>query len=101
MVEVRAIPPEFLNHKPSNTDGDVKSLVYRLLAVEDRIDAENRLKALIFAEAKMSNIDIGALKATVRTIRYLPQSDAQSLPDLRDKVKDYLGRAIPSRKQGE
>lgn len=99
MSEVRIIPPD-LNHKPSNVDGDVKSLVYRLLAVEDRIDAENKLKALIFAEAKVADVDIGALKATVRTIRYLPQSRAENLSALSETVKSYLGIAVPHRKDG-
>ena len=99
MGEVQAIPPEFLNHKPSsNVDADVKSLAYRLLAVEDRIDAENKLKAVIFAEAKLAGVDVGALKATVRTIRYLPQSNAGDLPALRETVKRYLTIAIPTRR---
>jgi hypothetical protein len=98
--EVRIVPPA-LNSRPSNADGDIKSLVYRLLAVEDRIDAEQKMKALIFAEAKVAGVDIGALKATVRTIRYMPQSRADDLPGLSETVKSYLSIAIPKRKAEE
>lgn len=96
MADVRVIYPE-TNHRPSNADGDIKSLVYRLLAVEDRIDAENKMKALIFAEAKVAGVDIGALKATIRTIRYMPQSSADGLPGLSETVKKYLDIAVPHR----
>lgn len=85
---VSIIPPD-LNHKP-NTDADVKSLVRRLVAVEDKIDAEQKLKALIFAEARDGGVDIGALKSVVRVCRYLPQSNAASVPDLSNTVKQYL-----------
>ncbi|MBT1154329.1 hypothetical protein J1C56_01855 [Aminobacter anthyllidis] len=81
----------------SNYDGDIKSLVHRLLAVEDRIDHENKLKALIFAEAKVNNVDIGALKATIRTIRYMPQSGAENLFGLSETVKSYLDIVVPKR----
>lgn len=74
----------------SNADADIKSLVSRLVAVEDKLDAENKLKALIYAEAKVAGVDIGALKATVRTVRYLPQSKADNLPSLTETVKSYL-----------
>jgi uncharacterized protein (UPF0335 family) len=84
------VVPIDLQHRPSNSDADVKSLVWRLVAVEDKIDAENKLKALIYAEAKVSGADIGALKAAVRIVRYLPQSDADNLPGLSETVKSYL-----------
>lgn len=87
---VRIIQPE-PNHRPaSNADADIKSLVSRIVAVEDKIDAENKLKALIYAEAKVSGVDIGALKATVRAVRYLPQSGAGSVIGLSELVKQYL-----------
>ena len=91
MSTVTTIPPENTNFvRPSNLDADIKSLVTRLVAVEDKIDAENKLKAMIYAEAKATGVDIGALKATVRVVRYLPQSEAGSLPSLAEKVKAYL-----------
>lgn len=95
-AEVRIVYPE-LNHRPSNADSDIKSLVHRLLSVEDRIDAENKMKALIFAEAKVAGVDIGALKATIRAIRYMPQSNAAGLSDLSATVKKYLDIAVPHR----
>lgn len=78
------------NHRPSNADADIKSLVRRIVAVEDKIDAENKLKAFIYAEAKVSGVDIGALKATVRAVRYMPQSGAENLIGLSELVKQYL-----------
>jgi uncharacterized protein (UPF0335 family) len=87
-VRVSIVPFE-RNHK-SNADADIKSLVQRIVAVEDKIDAENKLKALIYAEAKVSGVDIGALKAAVRTVRYMPQSGAQNLAGLSTLVKQYL-----------
>lgn len=87
-VRVFAVPFE-LNHKP-NTDGDIKSLVQRLVAVEDKIDAEQKLKSLIFAEARVAGVDIGALKSVVRVCRYLPQSKAEGMPGLSNTVKQYL-----------
>lgn len=96
MAEIHMVPFEE-NTRRSNADSDIKSLVYRLLAVEDRIDAENKLKALIFAEAKVAGVDIGALKATIRTIRYMPQSRADDLGSLSATVKQYLDIAVPHR----
>lgn len=87
------IVPTPLLTKPSNADADIKSLVKRIVAVEDKIDAENKLKALIFAEAKVSGVDIGALKATVRAVRYMPQSKAENLAGLSETVKSYLDLA--------
>jgi uncharacterized protein (UPF0335 family) len=87
---VRIIEPEPLTPRPSNSDADINSLVMRLIAVEDKIDAENKLKALIYAEAKVSGVDIAALKSAVRIVRYFPQSKAQDLPALGDTVKAYL-----------
>lgn len=84
-----SIVPFERNHK-SNADADIKSLVRRIVAVEDEIDAKNKLKALIYAEAKVSGVDIGALKATVRTVRYMPQSGAQNVAGLSELVKQYL-----------
>jgi len=95
-AEVRTIRPE--PQVQSNFDADIKSLVYRLLAVEDRIDAENKMKALIFAEAKLGGVDIGALKATLRAIRYMPQSKADGLSGLSETVKRYLDLAVPHRR---
>lgn len=89
MVDVWIVPPEMMT-KPSNADADIKSLVSRLVAVEDKIDAENKLKAAIYAEAKVSGVDIGALKSAVRVVRYLPQSSADGLPGLSETVKSYL-----------
>lgn len=89
MAEVHIIHP-IANHKPTNVDTDVKSLVYRLVAIEDQIDAQNKLKAMVYAEAKVSGVDIGALKSTIRVVRYLPQSSEETLPALTAKVKEYL-----------
>ena len=86
--------------RASNADADIRSLVHRLIAVEDKIDAENKLKAFIYAEAKVSGVDIGALKATVRTIRYMPQSGAENLQALSETVKTYLDLAL-GREEGE
>lgn len=88
MVDVRIIPFEQA-HKP-NTDGDVRSLVKRICDVEDKIDAENKLKALIYAEAKLSGVDIAALKSTVRAVRYMPQSGEPHLIGHTTLVKQYL-----------
>ena len=96
MAEIHMVPFEESTRR-SNADSDIKSLVYRLLAVEDRIDAENKMKALIFAEAKVAGVDIGALKATIRTIRYMPQSRADDLGGLSTTVKQYLDIAVPHR----
>ncbi|UYQ70997.1 hypothetical protein OF122_13105 [Pelagibacterium flavum] len=87
-TKISVVPFE-TNHKP-NADGDVASLVRRLIAVEDRIDAENKMKALVFAEARIAGVDIGALKSVVRICRYLPQSKADGMSDLSDTVKQYL-----------
>ncbi|MDR7032406.1 hypothetical protein [Mesorhizobium sp. BE184] len=94
--DIRVIYPE--PQVRTNVDVDIKSLVYRLLAVEDRIDAENKMKSLIFAEAKLANVDIGALKAAIRAIRYMPQSNSDSLSDHSTTVKRYLDIAVPHRK---
>ncbi len=88
-TNITVVPPDLL-HKPTNADADIKSLVTRLVAVEDKIDAENKLKACIYAEAKVSGVDIGALKSAVRIVRYLPQSKADNLPGLSETVKAYL-----------
>lgn len=77
-----------------NFDAEVASVVHRLIDVEERIDLENKRKAMIYAEAKIADLDVGALKAVVRTIRYLPESGAGSLTDLSDTVKRYLDLAI-------
>lgn len=77
-----------------NFDADVASLVRRLIDVEERIDLENKRKAMIYAEAKIADLDIGALKAVVRAIRYMPQSSAEGLIDLSATVKRYLDLAI-------
>jgi uncharacterized protein (UPF0335 family) len=90
MSDIYVIQPEPNYRPPTNADGDVKSLAYRLVAVEDQIDAQNKLKALIYAEAKLAGVDIGALKSTVRVVRYLPQSSQDTLPGLTAKVKEYL-----------
>lgn len=92
-VSVHIVPPELLS-RPSNADADIRSLVRRIVAVEDKIDSENKLKALIYAEAKVSGVDIGALKATVRAVRYMPQSNAADLPAMSANVKAYLDLAI-------
>lgn len=98
MAEPRvSIVPFERNHKP-NVDGDIKSLVRRIVAVEDKIDAENKLKALIYAEAKVAGVDIGALKATVRAVRYMPQSGAGSLIGLSELVKQYLDQVNTAHK---
>lgn len=86
-----SVVPFELNHKP-NTDSDIKSLVRRLVAVEDKIEAEQKLKALIFAEARVAGVDIGALKSVVRVCRYLPQSKADGMPGLSNVVKQYLDK---------
>lgn len=88
-TNITVVPIEPL-HKPTNADADIKSLVWRLVAVEDKIDAEQKLKSLIFAEARVSGVDIGALKSAVRIVRYLPQSSAVNLPELSETVKGYL-----------
>jgi len=80
----------------SNADADIKSLVRRIVAIEDKIDAENKLKALIYAEAKVSGVDIGALKATVRAVRYMPQSNAENIGGLGETVKAYLDLVMGS-----
>ena len=98
-VRVTIVPFE-PNHRP-NTDGDIKSLVRRIVAVEDKIDAENKLKALIYAEAKVSGADIGALKATVRAVRYMPQSGAENLIGLSELVKQYLDHVNSAHKSGD
>lgn len=77
-----------------NFDAEVASVVRRLIDVEERIDLENKRKAMIYAEAKIGDLDIGALKAVVRTIRYMPQSGADGLNGLSDTVKRYLDLAI-------
>lgn len=87
-VNISIVPFE-RNHK-TNTDSDIKSLVQRLVAVEDKIDAEQKLKSLIFAEARVAGVDIGALKSVVRVCRYLPQSNADGMPGLSNTVKQYL-----------
>lgn len=86
-------------YRPTNADADVKSLVSRLVAVEDKLDAENALKAAIYAEAKVSGVDIGALKSAVRVVRYMPQSRADDLTGLSETVKRYLDQvtAKPAR----
>lgn len=84
------VPPDMYSKPASNADADIKSLVTRLVAVEDKLDAENKLKAMIYAEAKVAGVDIGALKSAVRVVRYLPQSKAENLPGLTETVKSYL-----------
>jgi uncharacterized protein (UPF0335 family) len=84
------VPPELYSKPASNADADVKSIVSRVVAVEDQIDAQNKLKALIYAEAKVSGMDIGAIKSVVRAVRYLPQSNAENLSGLSETVKRYL-----------
>lgn len=93
MSKVVTVPFE-ANHKPSNSDADIKSLVQRLIAVEDKIDAEQKLKSYIFAEARVSGVDIAALKATVRVARSLPFSNSADLDGLTDTVKEYLDVAL-------
>jgi uncharacterized protein (UPF0335 family) len=81
-----------------NFDTEASSIIRRLISVEERIDVENRRKAMIYAEAKISSFDIGALKAVVRTIRYLPDSNAGDLRGLSETVKRYLDLAIGERR---
>ncbi|MGQ3213806.1 MAG: hypothetical protein ACT6T2_22190 [Shinella sp.] len=45
-------PTEFAA-RMSNHDADVRSLVGRLVAIEERMDEQNRLKSLVFAEARV------------------------------------------------
>lgn len=90
MSQTWVVPPDLYVKPAPNADADVKSIVSRLVAVEDKIDAENKLKAAIYAEAKVSGLDIGALKSAVRVVRYLPQSKADNLPGLAETVKQYL-----------
>lgn len=78
------------NYRPSNSDADVKSLVRRLLDIEDQIDAQQKLKSFVIAEARCSGIDIAALKAVVRTHRYLPESRESGMSGLSETVKRYL-----------
>lgn len=82
------------HYEGRNFDADVASVVRRLIEVEERIDLENKRKAMIFAEAKLADLDVGALKSVVRTIRYLPDSKAHDLTDLSALVKRYLDLAI-------
>jgi uncharacterized protein (UPF0335 family) len=74
----------------SNRDGDVRSLVARLVAIEERMDEQNKLKMLVFAEARVSNIDIAALKAVVRINRSLSYSNSADLEGLTGEVKRFL-----------
>jgi len=97
---VRIVPPDLYSKPASNADADIKSLVSRLVAVEDKLDAENKLKAAIYAEAKVSGVDIGALKSTVRVVRYLPQSRADDLSALSETVKAYLDLTIKHKPKG-
>ncbi|WLS01714.1 hypothetical protein [Shinella oryzae] len=82
-------PAEFAE-RMSNHDADVRSLVSRLVAIEERMDEQNRLKSLVFAEARVANIDIAALKAVVRINRSLSYSNSSDLAGLTDQVKRYL-----------
>ncbi|MHA6684467.1 hypothetical protein [Mesorhizobium sp. A556] len=82
------------HYEGRNFDAEVASVVRRLIDVEERIDLENKRKAMIYAEAKIGDLDIGALKAVVRTIRYMPQSEADGLHGLSEIVKRYLDLAI-------
>lgn len=97
--DIIVIQPEPQYRPATNADADIKSLVTRLVAVEDKIDAENKLKALIYAEAKVSGADIAALKSAVRIVRYLPQSNSDNLPDLSETVKTYLD-LVNTKRQG-
>lgn len=81
-----------------NFDAEVASVVRRLIEVEERIDAENKRKALIFAEAKLADLDIGAIKAVVRTVRYLPQSGAEDISALSGIVKRYLDLVVEGKR---
>lgn len=91
-VPVTIIHPE-PNYRASNSDADIKSLVRRLVDIEDRIDAEQKLKSYVLAEARNSGVDIAALKAVLRTHRYLPQSRETGISALSETVKRYLDLA--------
>ena len=82
-------PAEFAE-RMSNHDDDVRSLVGRLVAIEERIDDQNKLKSLVFAEARVADVDIAALKAVVRINRSLSYSNAADLEGLTEQVKRYL-----------
>lgn len=81
-----------------NFDAEVASIVSRLVEVEERIDAENKRKAEIYAAAKLADLDIGALKAVVRTVRYMPQSGAEDLHALSGIVKRYLDLVVEGKR---
>ncbi|MCP8895319.1 hypothetical protein KYK29_10265 [Shinella daejeonensis] len=82
-------PAEFAQ-RMKNHDADVRSLVGRLVSIEERMDEQNRLKSLVFAEARVANIDIAALKAVVRINRSLSYSNSTDLEGLTGEVKRYL-----------
>lgn len=82
-------PAEFAA-RMSNQDADIRSLVARLVAIEERIDEQNKLKSLVFAEARVSDIDIAALKAVVRINRSLYYSTSSDLEGLTNEVRRYL-----------
>ena len=86
------------HYEGRNLDAEVASVVRRLIEIEERIDLENKRKAMVFAEAKIADLDIGALKSVVRTIRYMPQSDADGLHGLSETVKRYLDMTIGERR---
>lgn len=82
--------PEEFGARMSNRDSDIRSLVGRLVAIEEQIDIQNKLKSLVFAEARVSDIDIAALKAVVRINRSLYYSNAADLDGLTNEVRRYL-----------
>ena len=82
-------PAEFAT-RMENRDSDILSLVSRLVAIEERIDEQQNLKRLVFAEARCSDIDIAALKAVIRIQRSLSYSNSSDLEGLTGEVKRFL-----------
>ncbi len=82
--------PDEFGTRMSNRDSDIRSLAGRLVAIEEQIEQQNKLKSAVFAEARLSDIDIAALKAVVRINRSLYYSNATDLDGLTNEVRLYL-----------
>jgi uncharacterized protein (UPF0335 family) len=95
------VVPLDLHSQPDGSLVDLKATVKRLVDIEDKIDSLNKLKSLIYAEAKALGADVGALKSTVRIVGYVPESRDGNIAGLSETVKAYLDRVnAPNRQDG-